>query len=205
MAKAVEAPAEAKATNDKKDEKKEDEPEELSEEDQRLKDSLEGLVNQLSDSNATTVNNTIVAIGKEIKEATTSMTSVPKPLKFLRPMYPKVKAAYDTVPSSSQKELADVISVLATVSAEDDTTEALEFRLKGTGEDPGAWGHEYMRHLASEISTEYNRRTAADPPASTADLMHLVKVRSSLTISRYQRAPKCRKSMQVVTRFAAGF
>jgi 26S proteasome regulatory subunit N1 len=177
MAKAVDTPSEAKEEKNKKDEKTEDEPEELSEEDQRLKDSLEGWVSQLADSNTTTVSNTIAAIGKEIKEATTSMTSVPKPLKFLRPLYPTVKAAFGSVPSSCQKQLADVISVLATVSAEEGATDALEFRLKGTGEDPGAWGHEYMRHLAGEISTEHNRRTSADSAASIDDLMHLVKAR----------------------------
>lgn len=115
-------------------------------------------------------------IGRQIREATTSMTSVPKPLKFLRPHYADIKAAHASVPAAAQAQLADVVSVLATVSAEEGSRDALQFCLKGTGEDPSRWGHEYIGHLAGEIATEHEARESAEPPESVDDLMRLVQV-----------------------------
>ena len=40
-----------------------------------------------------------------IRTSTSSMTSVPKPLKFLRPHYPDLQALFDTWPSSADKVL----------------------------------------------------------------------------------------------------
>ena len=181
MAQAVEEQKENVDTNKGKDEKPEDEPEELSEEDQALKDALEGHVTLLSTtSDASAGMSAIENMGKEIRTATTSMTSVPKPLKFLRPHYQTVKAAHETVPDKCKPALADVISVLATVGADADERECLSFRLKGTGRDPSEWGHEYMRHLGGEIATEYSQRTSQEPPSDTADLTGIVQVRSVL-------------------------
>ena len=42
-----------------------------------------------------------------IKAATTSMTSVPKPLKFLRPHYPTLKTVYDKLTDPSTKVSVD--------------------------------------------------------------------------------------------------
>ena len=175
----------------------EEEPEELSEEDQLLKDSLEARVAQLKDSSASTVQEAIDAMTKEIKEATTSMTSVPKPLKFLRPHYSTIKSAYDAVPKSCQGALADVISVLATVSTGEGEREALAFCLKGTGGDPSTWGHEYIGHLAGEIAEEQERRLAQEPAESVDDLMQLVKVCvdpvsiTTMALSSYGRSCSC--------------
>lgn len=178
MAQAIEEQKENIDANKSKDEKPEDEPEELSEEDQALKDGLEAHVTLLSTtSDATAGMSAIENMGKEIRTATTSMTSVPKPLKFLRPHYQTIKAAHETVPDKCKPALADVISVLATVGAEEADRECLSFRLKGTGGDPSAWGHEYMRHLAGEIASEYSQRSSMEQPGDTADLMGLVKVR----------------------------
>jgi 26S proteasome regulatory subunit N1 len=175
------APADKPAEGAQKDAKAkpvEEVPDELSEEDQQLKDSLEALVAKLSERKEATVRETIDAIGKEIREATTSMTSVPKPLKFLRPHYSTVKAAYDKVNAACKQDLADVVSVLATVSAEEGQRDALDFCLKGTGKDPSAWGHEYIRHLAGEIAAEHDHRQSQEPEESVGELMALVKVRS---------------------------
>lgn len=49
-----------------------------------------------------------------IRTSTTSMTSVPKPLKFLREHYPALKEVYEKVKEDKTKKFcADVISVLA--------------------------------------------------------------------------------------------
>ena len=56
----------------------------------------------------------------EVRMSTSSMTSVPKPLKFLRPHYATLKATYETAPIGEAKTLlADVLSLLAmTMGAE---------------------------------------------------------------------------------------
>ena len=58
-------------------------------------------------------------IGKEIREATTSMTSVPKPLKFLRKHYAGLVEYFKGLDSAKPNftKFADVLSVLAITSA----------------------------------------------------------------------------------------
>lgn len=49
-----------------------------------------------------------------IRESTTSMTSIPKPLKYLRSKYNDLKAAHEALKSEKTKrDLADIISILA--------------------------------------------------------------------------------------------
>ena len=73
------------------------------------------------------------SISEEIRSATTSMTSVPKPLKFLRKHYDSVKSYYESMPESDNKpKLADVLSILAISSAAKDSRESLKFRLAGS-------------------------------------------------------------------------
>ena len=36
--------------------------------------------------------------------------------------------------------------------------ESLKYKMLGSGEEVGFWGHEYVRNLASEIGIEYHRR-----------------------------------------------
>ena len=69
--------------------------EELNEEDQILKDKLELLVDRLSDRQQQQRSHALDELKTEITSATKTMTSVPKPLKFLTPLYPKVVAAYE--------------------------------------------------------------------------------------------------------------
>jgi hypothetical protein len=42
-------------------------------------------------------------VSLEIRSATSSMTSVPKPLKFLRPHYGTLKSFFETMPESDLK------------------------------------------------------------------------------------------------------
>lgn len=73
------------------------------------------------------------SISEEIRSATTSMTSVPKPLKFLRKHYDSVKTYYESMPDSDNKpKLADVLSILAISSAASGSRESLRFRLAGS-------------------------------------------------------------------------
>jgi len=91
---------------------------------------------------------------KKIRESTSSMTSVPKPLKFMRPHYNDMLAIYEKIRDVQNKALcADIVSVLAMTSI--DTKEVLKYRLLGSNQDIGMWGHEYIRHLSSEIASEW--------------------------------------------------
>ena len=70
---------------------------------------------------------------REIREATTSMTSVPKPLKFLRPHYQTLKTAYGNMKDeANRRKLADVVSVLAITTGKEGDRESLKFRLLGS-------------------------------------------------------------------------
>jgi 26S proteasome regulatory subunit N1 len=115
----------------------------------------------------------------EIKSATSSMTSVPKPLKFLRVHYDDLKAVYQSWPlmHSMKRMMADVMSVLAMTMGEVGSRESLKFKLQGTIVNVSSWGHEYVRSLAGEISEEYNQRVMeapVDDEADVDDLMTLV-------------------------------
>jgi 26S proteasome regulatory subunit N1 len=75
----------------KKKEDKEKEPDEMSPEDKLLLEGLELAVTRTKDADAGIVSMALDHLAKEIKSATASMTSVPKPLKFLRPHYGDLK------------------------------------------------------------------------------------------------------------------
>lgn len=100
----------------------------LSEEDRELKERLETcvstVINENNEENVTipirlTALDVIVT---ELRTATSSMTSVPKPLKFLRPHFASIKTLYKTFEQSTDLDndtlelrarLADVLAVLA--------------------------------------------------------------------------------------------
>lgn len=84
------------------------------------------------------------------------MTSVPKPLKFLRPHLPTLKQTFAKLAEGDNKRLlADIISLLAMTDApvENVMPESLKYRLVGSDEDIGTWGHE-AGPAASERATE---------------------------------------------------
>lgn len=132
---------------------------ELSEEDQALKEGLELAVTRLQESNVELYRPSLEHLAREIRTSTSSMTAVPKPLKFLRPHYDTLKEVYQKFAAGDDKKmLADILSVLAITMATPGARESLNFKLAGTSSDLAAWGHEYVRSLAGEISEEYNDR-----------------------------------------------
>lgn len=114
------------ATKSKTDPGKDD-GDNLSEEDRELKERLETCVETVQDVTTASIpirSKALDMIVTELRTATASMTSVPKPLKFLRPKYDVLKEVYESettkITSSSDKEtlklhakLADVLAVLA--------------------------------------------------------------------------------------------
>jgi 26S proteasome regulatory subunit N1 len=99
----------------------------MSEEDRELKERLETCVstvlNEASEASVTIPirNNALDIIVNELRTATSSMTSVPKPLKFLRPHFGSIKTLYTTFQDADLEKdslefrarLADVLAVLA--------------------------------------------------------------------------------------------
>ncbi|GMJ09888.1 26S PROTEASOME REGULATORY SUBUNIT S2 1A, 26S proteasome regulatory subunit S2 1A [Hibiscus trionum] len=156
-----------------KDPKKKEE-EDLSEEDLALKQQLELYVERVQDSDPGLQKVALESMRHEIRTSTSSMTSVPKPLKFLRPHYGTLKAFYETMPDSDLKKyLSDILSVLALTMSAEGERESLKYRLLGSEGDIGSWGHEYVRNLAGEISQEYIKRQSEEAPIE--DLMELVQ------------------------------
>ncbi|GLB39111.1 putative 26S proteasome regulatory complex, non-ATPase subcomplex, Rpn1 subunit [Lyophyllum shimeji] len=147
--------------------KDEKEGEDLSEEDLQLKNELEMLVERLKESNTELYRPALETLRTLIRTSTSSMTSVPKPLKFLRPHYPRLQELYETWPISEDKSLlADILSVLAMTYSDTQPRGTLRYRLLSASmrpadsplADPGSWGHEYVRHLAAELGDEYRIR-----------------------------------------------
>lgn len=160
-------------------EKEKVKPEELSEEDKVLKEGLELAVTRLREDDTSLHKQALDHLISEIKSSTSSMTSVPKPLKFLRAHYNDLKSVYESWPlmHSMKRLMADVMSVLAMTMAETGSRECLRFKLQGTQVNISSWGHEYVRALAGEISEEFNQRAIeapADDEANVDDLMVLV-------------------------------
>lgn len=103
------------------------------------------------------------------------MTSVPKPLKFLKPSYEKIKEAYARFPADgSKKGFADLISVLAITMSAPESNESLKYALEGTRSGITAWGHEYLRTLSGDIASEYKKRQEKNEETELKDLQFLI-------------------------------
>lgn len=169
--------AAAAAANKAGDGKKKDEKTqatELSEDDKQLQDELNMLVERLQDENKDLYMPALEAMRNLIRASTTSMTSVPKPLKFMRPHFETMKEVYKTMPCQVTRELcANIISVLAMTMG---TTgkECLVYRfLCNQADQIGDWGHEYVRHLTWEISQNWNE-TSENFRARLIDLVRQI-------------------------------
>ncbi|KAH7017333.1 armadillo-type protein [Ilyonectria destructans] len=163
------------ANGKKEDDKVEAAEEELNEEDQQLKNELDMMVERLTESNKDLYKPALEAMKTSIKTSTSSMTAVPKPLKFLRPHYEPLIKLYDEWPEGDDKtSLADVLSVIGMTFSDEDRQDTLKYRLLAPTSDISSWGHEYVRHLALEIGEVYGKRITIDEP--TKDLVDLAMI-----------------------------
>ncbi|KRT80458.1 hypothetical protein AMK59_7583 [Oryctes borbonicus] len=142
----------------KTDQKTDDEKADLSEEDKQLQEELNLCVERLMENDPNLYVPALRTLGNQIRASTTSMTSVPKPLKFMKPHYGTMKQVYEKIVDVDiKRECADVLSVLAMTMGEG--RECLQYRLQSDLTRIGEWGHEYVRHLAGEISAEWTEMT----------------------------------------------
>mmetsp|Transcript_55967 Transcript_55967/g.135029 ORF Transcript_55967/g.135029 Transcript_55967/m.135029 type:complete len:881 (-) Transcript_55967:136-2778(-) len=165
-----------KQEKDKKDKKKKDKEKkaELSEEDQQKKEELELLAQRAMDPDVGVAKLALETMVTELKTSTSSMTSVPKPLKFLRPHYTALTEHYAKMPDSSLKSFfADILSILSTTMQKEGSRQSLKYRLNGTKEGLTSWGHEYIRNLSGEISEEFRERTEKEQDVK--ELLDLVE------------------------------
>ncbi|CAO3660402.1 unnamed protein product [Rhizopus stolonifer] len=131
------------------------------------------MVERLQDENKDLHRPALEHLRTSIRTSTSSMTSVPKPLKFLSKFYPSLKQLHESWPESADKKLfADILSVLSMSYGEEKQRETLRYRFIGsTEEDIGSWGHEYVRHVSGEIMQEYQARLENEQ--STQELIDL--------------------------------
>ncbi|RQX72707.1 proteasome 26S regulatory subunit [Toxoplasma gondii CAST] len=144
---------EGKEKNGDKKKKVEDE---LTEEDKKIKEDMELLVERLQDPEPGVVALALQTLSVQLKAATSSMTSVPKPLKFLRPHIPVLIAHYHRLaPDDKIKpDFAMVLAVLCTTCG-DGQRRSLHFCLEGGCRDIASWGFEFLRNLAGEVAAAF--------------------------------------------------
>jgi len=186
-----------KKKDDKAADKKDGDVEDadLSEADEKFKAELEAQVEKLKGEDASAHEEALKHMRTAICAATTTMTSVPKPLKFLRPHYDTIKTAYEKMPDSETKKVAsDVISLLA--MTQEGSRDCLNYRLTGSSEKIDTWGHEYVRHLSGQIAEEWAERKCADPPKPVDDLLTLVKDIIPYDINNSAEADACDLAME---------
>ncbi|EDV28694.1 uncharacterized protein TRIADDRAFT_36957 [Trichoplax adhaerens] len=156
------------------------------------------LVERLQEDNVELHKPALEALKTQIRTSTSSMTSVPKPLKFLRSHYPSLKDVYAKMTDNANKKfLADIISILA--MTQDEEGECLRYCLLGSVEDIGSWGHEFIRHLSNEISVEYCDRVSnhEDMKPEIDDLLNLVRQIVHFEINHNAIAGACDILMEI--------
>ncbi|KAJ8986255.1 hypothetical protein NQ317_009963 [Molorchus minor] len=169
---------------------------ELSEEDKQLQDELNLCVERLQENDERLYLPALQALGNHIRASTTSMTSVPKPLKFMKPHYDTMKQIYKKIADADVKKVcADIISVLAMTMA--DGRECLKFRLLSNLDKIGEWGHEYVRHLAGEIAGEWAETDIAEDKEIRDKLIQLTKQIVPYNMAHNAEAEACDLLMEI--------
>ncbi|XP_044424091.1 26S proteasome non-ATPase regulatory subunit 2 homolog A isoform X2 [Triticum aestivum] len=144
----------------------------LSEEDLELKARLEDCVQLAQSGDPRLRVEAIDTLRKEIRAATSSMTSVPKPLKFLRAHYGTLKDCFQRMRDPAQKKhMADILSVLALTASAEGERESLKYCMMGSLVDICSWGHVYVRNLAFEIGKEWKDNGSSTPIESKIELV----------------------------------
>lgn len=125
------------------------------------------------------------------------MTSVPKPLKFMKPHYGTMKDIYEKIADVEIKETcADIVSVLAMTMGEG--RECLKYRLLSDLTNIGEWGHEYVRHLAGEIAGEWSEIPDDAGDSDLKDkLLQLVKQIIPYNMAHNAEADACDLLMEI--------
>ena len=157
---------------EKKDEKKEEKtPEKLSEEEAEYKKNIEEMLNGMFDQDIDLKRNAFNLLKKEITTSSGSITSIPRPLKYLQGSFQKLREAYNNDQNSEAKKVyGDLLCILVLVVDTEDTS--LKYILENDLKNYEEWGQELIRSLSGEITTEYLKRLDAE--STIDDLLLLV-------------------------------
>nr|XP_012141688.1 PREDICTED: 26S proteasome non-ATPase regulatory subunit 2 isoform X4 [Megachile rotundata] len=171
---------------------------EMDEEDTRLQEELLQLVDVLIGNDETKMLVSLCQLRLLMQTATTSMTSVPKPLKYLKNSYEPLKQAYSRIESADVKrQLAEVVSVLSLAAAPPGCKECLEYCIKGGVRNPGEWGHEYVRQLENEIVDEWTNAPVKDEERVRNQLTSLVKCIVKFDMKHNAEIPGCDLCLEI--------
>lgn len=161
-----------------------------------MKEKLETFVSALEGTDDAR-KNALEEMRTAICASTSTMTSVPKPLKFLRPHFTTIKDVFGKITDVDTKAIAsDVVSLLA-MTQDDESRDCLHFRLTGSDKAIDTWGHEYVRHLSGEIAIEFNERITASPPVNTDDILTLTERIVPYYMKHNAEADACDLTMEV--------
>jgi 26S proteasome regulatory subunit N1 len=112
---------------------------------------------------------------------------------------------------------ADILSVLAMTYSDTEPRGTLRYRLLAAtlatetikDEDPGSWGHEYVRHLAAELGEEYTARTEetlpVDTQLGTIEELHTLGLRCAAFLLAHNAEPDAvdlLEELEIVARIA---
>lgn len=141
----------------KKRKEKEIREEDLSAEDLELKQRIDEKVASLIDESVSKAVklSSLESLKKEVKESTTTMTSVPKPFKFLKVHYQSIYDFYQNN-KSEMVELAPFTSLLSMSFGKEG--DCLEMLLEGGKEYVGEWGYNYISHISREVGLSYQKK-----------------------------------------------
>jgi 26S proteasome regulatory subunit N1 len=161
--------APTKLTTKSKDKNKETKKE-LSEEDRLLKEELDSCVARLlaltrADAALQRAELEHIATSLRAASSETALTSVPKPLKFMRPHYTALRdyATLNIADDAVLRLAQDILSFLAMtldVKITGSAEASLTHKLMGNREDFSSWGHDYVRQLSGSISSTYATHVA---------------------------------------------
>ncbi|KAL6432205.1 hypothetical protein ACFW04_006707 [Cataglyphis niger] len=130
--------------------------------------------------------------------STTSMTSVPKPLKYLREYYPSLKSVYEKLKQKEVKtRFAEILSVLALAGGTSAFRDCLNFCIKGEVNNPGEWGHEYVRQLEVEIVDEWTNAPIKEEHEIRKRLTPLIKSIISFDIKHNAEIQACDLCLEI--------
>lgn len=127
--------------------------------------------------------NSFNLIKSQVTNSTSSMTSIPKPLKFLRLHYDELKEFYmknydqqqtnNTKITEFKYNLSDLLAVLVMVVSNTEDT-VLYWVLKGNRKNLCDWGLEFIRTLSGNLGEEFNKRIDQELPYE--DLYEFVNI-----------------------------
>ncbi|XP_018353244.1 PREDICTED: 26S proteasome non-ATPase regulatory subunit 2-like isoform X2 [Trachymyrmex septentrionalis] len=153
-----------------------DKESDMSEEDKKLQEELLQAVDILQGKDEIAMLLSLNHLRMLIRTSTTSMTSVPKPLKYLRNFYPNLRNTYEKLKREEAKiRFAEILSVLALAGATPESKDCLNFCIKGAVDNPGEWGHEYVRQLEAQIVDEWTNAPIKEEREIRKRLTPLIK------------------------------